>query len=105
MSFQRKNLSEDSNPSLVALVGLFLAILAGVIWAGIYVMKFLSNFLTYFLLSYLTRFGYFDNQWVEPTAHAIALMMVIILGYFLWKDFGEKRFADILNRLRAGKIK
>ena len=60
----------------------------------------LADFLSYFLLAYLTKFGYSPVSWVGELSQVIATMAVIWLTYVLWKDFGKNRFQAMLKALQ-----
>jgi len=83
---------------------LFVLILLGaiilLIWIGSILQHVFADFLSYFLLAYLTEFGYSQVSWIEELSQIISTTVVIWLAYVLWKDFGKTRLQIILKALQ-----
>jgi hypothetical protein len=79
------------------LVLILLGAIILLIWIGIILQRVFADFLSYFLLAYLTKFGYSQFSWIEELSQIISTMAVVWLAYVLWKDFGKDRLQAILK--------
>ena len=82
---------------LVVLV--LLAAVIILIWIGLTLQRVFADFLSYFLLAYLTKFGYSQVTWIEEVSEIVSAMVVIWLAYVLWKDFGKSRLQTLMKHL------
>ena len=69
------------------------------IWIGIILQRAFADFLSFFLLAYLTRFGYSRVNGIEELSQIISALVVLWLAYVLWKDFGKERLHSMLKTL------
>ncbi len=69
------------------------------IWIGVILQRVFADFLSYFLLAYLTKFGYSQVNWIAELSQGISTLAVIWLAYVLWKDFGKHRLQTMLKAL------
>ncbi len=69
------------------------------IWIGSILQRVFADFLSYFLLAYLTKFGYSQVSWIEGLSQIISTLAVVWLAYVLWKDFGKNRLQTMLKAL------
>ena len=69
------------------------------IWIGSILQRVFADFLSYFLLAYLTKFGYSQFNWIEELSQIISTVAVVWLAYVLWKDFGKTRLQTMLKAL------
>ncbi len=67
------------------------------IWIGSILQRVFADFLSYFLLAYLTKFGYSQFSWIEELSQIISTVAVVWLAYVLWKDFGKTRLKTLLK--------
>lgn len=78
---------------------LIAAVLLLLIWIGSILQRVFADFLSYFLLAYLTKFGYSQVSWIEGLSQIISTLAVVWLAYVLWKDFGKDRLQTMLKAL------
>ncbi|MDX1410538.1 MAG: hypothetical protein R3351_00125 [Nitrospirales bacterium] len=67
------------------------------IWIGSILQRVFADFLSYFLLAYLSKFGYSQFKWIEELSEIISTLAVVWLAYVLWKDFGKNRLQTLLK--------
>jgi len=70
-----------------------------IIWIGSILQQVFADFLSYFLLAYLTKFGYSQFSWIEELSQIISTLAVVWLAYVLWKDFGKTHLQTMLKAL------
>ena len=85
---------------MLLLLILLAAIVLLLIWIGSILQRFFADFLSHFLLAYLTRFGFSDVSWVGTASQIVSTVVVLWLAYALWKDFGRNRLQTLLKALQ-----
>lgn len=77
-----------------------LILLAAIILVlGFFLWRTFSDFLSFFLMAYLTRFGYAPNNWIAGISDMVSAIVIGWLVYVLWKDFGKRGLRGLLKVL------